>query len=124
VEAMKTWIGCILLAVSTFVGAALFSALRVVLYKTLSEQPNMAPEMFIVFSPVLAAPIVFVVVIVHALFAKKFEFKGTWQWIGSGLAYSTLLLGLISPWLLIVPLAINPITILLVRRATRGKPND
>lgn len=121
---MKTWIGCILLAVSTFVGAAMFSALRVVLYKALGEQPNMAPEMFIVFSPVLAAPIAIVVVLIHALFLKKFEFERAWQWVGSGVAYSTLLLGLISPWLLIVPLALNPITILLVQRATRGRSDD
>ena len=121
---MKTWIGCILLAVSIFVGSAMFSALRMVLYKALGEQPNMAPEMFIVFSPVLAAPIVIIAVLVHALFAKKFEFEGAWKWIGSGVAYSTLLLGLISPWLLIVPLTVNPITILLVRRATREKSSE
>ena len=118
---MKTWTGCVLLVIATFVGAAAFSAVRMFLYKAEGLQPNMAPEMFVIFSPVLALPIALVAVLIHAIFAGRFAFSKPWQWLGAGIAYSALLLGLISPWLLIIPLALNPITLRFVQGVSRRK---
>jgi hypothetical protein len=113
---MKAWIGCVILATSVFVGSALFSALRVVLYKLAGTETNMAPEMFVIFSPVLALPVAVVAVLIHAVFAKTFAFSSGWSWLLAGLAYSSLLLGLISPWLLLIPLVANPVTNLILLR--------
>jgi hypothetical protein len=116
---MTTLRGCALLAIATFVGAAMFSVLDVLKYKALGLQPNMAPEMFVVFSPIIALPIVIIAVLIHSIFARQFGFTKAWHWMAAGLAYSSVLLGFINPWLLLIPLAVNPITIHLARRASR-----
>lgn len=109
-RAMKIWIGCIYLVVAVFVGAAGFSALRTWYYIYNGFQPNMAPQMFIIFSPVLAMPIAILALLIHSIFSRFFKFDAYWQWTLAGLSYSVVLLGLITPWLLLIPLLLNPIT--------------
>ena len=116
---MKTWTGCVLLVVATFLGAALFSAIRTALYHAEGLHSNMAPEMFIVFSPVLALPIAVVAVLIHSVFANRFRYSNAWQWFFSGIAYSSLLIGLINPWLLVIPLMVNPITLRIILKNHR-----
>ena len=115
---MKTWEGCALMVVAIFVGSALFSGLDTIVYKVKGLQPNMAPEMFIIFSPVLALPIALGAVLLHAIFAKFFGFSRWSQWCWAGIAYASVLLGLISPWLLLIPLILNPLTLRLVKGAS------
>ena len=112
---MRTWTGPVLLVIATFLGSAAFSAIRMFIYKAEGLQPNMAPEMFIVFSPVLALPIALIGVLIHIVFARRFGFSRPWQWFAAGVAYSTLVLGLINPWLLVVPLVLNPVTLRLFK---------
>lgn len=111
--------GILWLALGTFLGSALCSALRTLTYHSEGRQPNMAPELFIVFSPILALPIVLLAGIVHVLAHRYFGYRHGWQWALAGAMYSSIMLGLISPWLLLVPLVVNPI----VLRAMRGRPN-
>jgi len=70
--------------------------------------------MFVVFSPVLAAPIAVIAFLVHVIFANYFKFDTYWKWFLSGISYASLVLGLIDPWLLLIPLVVNPIVITVV----------
>jgi len=88
------------------------------MYNAAGLQPNMAAEMFILVSPLLAAPIAVVAVMVHSWYAGYFGFRSGWQWAYAGLSYSSILLGLISPGLLLVPLLANPITLKFLRKLT------
>ena len=112
---MKILKGCAILTVSIFVGAAFFSAVRTMMYNAAGLQPNMGAEMFILFSPLLGAPIAIVAVIIHSWFAGFFRFSSGWQWAYAGASYSSILLGLISPGLLLIPLLANPITLKFLR---------
>jgi hypothetical protein len=106
---MKTWAGCICLVVAVFMGAAVFSGLRTWYYIHSGLTPNMAPQMFIIFSPVLAAPISFLALLIHIIFRRFFQLDAYWKWFLAGISYSSVLLGLITPWLFLIPLIFNPI---------------
>ena len=84
-------------------------------YEIAGAQPNMGPEMFLVFSPIVAAPVAALAAAAHLIFARFFAFRSGWQWASAGTMYSMVLLGLISPWLLLGPILVNPITLRLAR---------
>lgn len=117
---MKSWLGYIWLVVAIFLGSAAFSGLRTLNYIYKGLQPNMAPQMFILFSPVLAAPVALVTLLIHIVFYRYFKFDSFWKWFLPGISYSSLLLGLISPWLLIIPLVLNPISLKLIVNARKA----
>ena len=106
---MSRIIGVIWLAAGAVAGSAVWSALRTLMYVVEGRQPNMGPELFILFSPVLALPIAIGAGILHLIMHRYFAYRHWWQWMLAGAMYSSVLLGLISPWLLLVPLVINPI---------------
>jgi len=106
----KTW-GLIWMTLSVFVGAVIFSSLRTLQYILNDYHPNIAPGMFIILSPVLALPIALVAIMLNAIFARYLLLDAYWKWVLSGVAYSSILLGLISPWLLLIPLLLNPFSI-------------
>ena len=116
---MNKWLGGGCLIAAVFLGSALFSGIRVYYYIYMGFQPNMGPGMFVVFSPVLAAPIAVIAFLVHVIFANYFKFDTCWKWFLSGISYASLLLGLIDPWLLLIPLVFNPIVITVERRILR-----
>jgi hypothetical protein len=99
------------MAAGAVIGSALWSALRTLVYIIEGRQPNMGPELFILFSPVLAVPIVIAAGIIHVAMTRYFAYQRWWQWALAGVMYSSILLGLISPWLLLVPLVFNPIVL-------------
>ena len=113
---MKNFYGFILMILGIFIGAAFFSSLRTSYYIYYGIKPNMAPQIFIVFSPVLAIIISIFVSIVHIILKNYLVFDKYWKWFLSGVSYSSVLLGLISPWLLIIPVFINPISAKLIIR--------
>jgi hypothetical protein len=108
---MSRMIGILWIAVGAVTGSAVWSALRTLTYILEGRQPNMGPELFILFSPVLALPIVITAGILHFIMHRYFAYRHWWQWALAGVMYSSVLLGLISPWLLLVPVAINPIVL-------------
>lgn len=108
---MNKWLGGGCLVAAVFVGSAIFSGVRTYLYIYKGLQPNMAPQMFVIFSPILAAPIAVIALAAHIAFANYFRFDTYWKWLLSGISYSSILLVLISPWLLLIPLIFNPIVL-------------
>lgn len=98
-----------------FLGAAFFSACRTLYYIVLGLEPNIAPQMFIVFSPILALPIAVAAAIVHGIIGILTYDRGL-KWFFAGISYSSILLGLITPWLLLVFVFLNPISILVYSR--------
>ncbi len=111
VEKLSRTLGFLGIALGAIVGSAVWSALRTWTYILEGRQPNMGPELFVLFSPVLAIPIALAAGIGHVLAHKYFAYRHWWQWVVAGLMYSTVLLGLVSPWLLLIPAVINPITL-------------
>jgi hypothetical protein len=89
-----------------FVGAIGCPILRVIQYKLNDWQPNMAPEMFVIFAPVLALPIALFAPAAHFAMRATYGYQRDSYWFLAGIAYSTVFLLLITPWLLpIVALA-------------------
>jgi hypothetical protein len=113
---MKNWKGYLLLALGVVGGTILVGVIRLIAYKAANVQPNMAPEIYFVFAPVLAMPILVGSIIVHVLFSKYFDYKTGSAWFFSGLSYASFLLYLISDLLLIVPILTNPALVLFLRR--------
>jgi len=67
--------------------------------------PRMGPEVFLLFAPILAAPIALVALAIHFVARGRFAIRSDGELVLAGLPYSAMLLGLISPWLLaLVPL--------------------
>jgi hypothetical protein len=83
-----------------FAGTVFWSVLRLMQYKILALQPNMAPEMFVLFAPVLAVPIALISLAVHIFIRKSFSYPTYALWFVAGVCYSSIFLLLISPWLL------------------------
>ena len=113
------WLGGGCLVAAVFLGSALFSGIRTYIYIYQGLQPHMGPGMFVIASPILAAPIALIAFVAHLTFANFFKFDRYWKWFLSGISYSSILLGLIDPWLLLIPLIFNPIVLTL--RAKRVK---
>ena len=75
------------------------------------RQPNMGSELFMLFSPVVAPPIVIMAAIVHLLAHKYLAYRYWWQWVSAGVAYSGVLLELVSPWLLLLVAIFAPLIV-------------
>jgi len=116
---VNKWLGGGCLIAAVFLGSALFSGIRVYYYIYMGFQPNMGPEILVIMSPILAAPIAVIAFLVHVIFANYFKFDTCWKWFLSGISYASLFLGLIDPWLLLIPLVFNPIVITVERRILR-----
>lgn len=116
---MQQWRGIVAMIAGIFVGAAGFSAIRTIYYIAQGAQPNIAPQMFIVFSPILAFPITVAAVVLHAIFNKFLTFDRYWKWFLAGISYSSIVLGLISPWLLFIFVILNPVVIKLSQRHSK-----
>lgn len=112
---MKAWVGCLWLVLAVFIGGALFSGVRTLYYIVAELHPNIGPQMFIAVSPILSAPIALIATLVHVLFRSEFGYDAYWKWFIAGISYSSILLGLISPWLLLIPIALNPVTAKVIR---------
>ena len=116
---MSRMMGVLWIAIGVIAGSALWSALRTLQYVIEGRQPDMGPGLFILFSPILALPIVIVAGALHLIMRRYFAYLYWWQWALAGAMYSSVLLGLISPWLLVFPLFVNPI----VLRALFNRPS-
>jgi len=98
-----------LVALAAAASAVAFSILRTLYYSWAGLRPEMSPMMFIVFSPILA--------LTFAALAVVIEFGLSLIWTRAlnarplfiGASYSTVLLGLIQPWLLVACVLANPI---------------
>jgi hypothetical protein len=112
---MTIFRGCSYLSIGAISGALLWSVLRVIQYKVEDLRPNMAPEIFVIIAPVLAIPLAVVACLLHAYFSRWFAYSRGWHWFAAGIAYSTVFLGLVDPWLLLVPLIANPVVVRFVK---------
>lgn len=118
---MRTPLGCLVLIITVFVSTTIFSALRTVSYNLAGIQPNMAPEMFIIFAPIVAAPVALAAALIHVVFRKFFAYKKMIEWAGAGFWYGSLFVGLISPILLLIPALLNPFVFAMLRRKKAQK---
>jgi tellurite resistance protein TehA-like permease len=105
---------CIMIS-GVFIGAVLFSSMRVWFYIYQGIQPNMAPQMFILFSPIMGVLISVPAILLQVVFRKIINFNSYWKWFLAGLSYSSVLLGLITPWLLAVFILLNPLSLKLLK---------
>jgi hypothetical protein len=104
------------LVLGVFIGTLCCAVLRVLQYKIRGWEPNMAPEMFILFAPVLACPVAVVALIAHFTFRSTFVYATSSQWLVAGLCYSSVFLLLITPWLFLVVILLNVFTLKKLRR--------
>lgn len=81
----------------------------------------MAPEMFIIFAPIIAAPVALAAALIHVVFRKFFSYKKIIEWVGAGFWYGSLFVGLISPVLLLIPALFNPFVFAMLRRKRAHK---
>jgi len=89
-------------------GVILLSIARTVYYLWVELKPEMSPMMFIIFSPVLAIFFSIIAIIIESIISVIWPRSLFSQPITIGASYSSVLLGLIHPWLLIICLIINP----------------
>lgn len=120
-DSNKTMAGLVLMLGAVLAGCIAFSALRTLTYYWEGRTPNMGPEMFILLSPVLAAPIMGIAGMVHVVFFSFFGYEKYRAWFLAGISWSSVLLGLIEPWLLYPVAAVNPITVGLFFWLRRGE---
>jgi len=115
---MKTWRGALVLIIGVFLGALAFSALSAsyYMYSGLYLEMEMGPQMFVVFSPILAMPIVIIALLIHILLSSYFNFDRYWKWFLSGISYASVFLSIISLWFLIIPFFLNPFSIKLIAK--------
>jgi hypothetical protein len=115
---MKTWRGAFVLVIGLILGAIAFSAVSAsyYMYSGLYREMEMGPQMFVVFSPILAMPIVIIALLIHIPLSRYFNFDRYWKWFLAGVSYSSVFLGIISVWLLIVPIILNPFSLKLLTR--------
>lgn len=95
-----SWVSLLLIWVGILIGAVMCAAVRIMQYNFLGTHPNMAPEMFMVFAPILALPLLIVSIIVHALFHRKTKSAISFNWLLVGGCYSVIFLLLVSFWFL------------------------
>jgi len=115
------WVGCTILALAVLIGVVVVSAFRMAIYKTTGTQPNMGPEMFLVFAPVVAVPIAAAGLLLHVVARRWFSFHSAWQWAAAGFTYSLVSLVLIDAWLVLpAAMAICLLVIRLRRRTPQG----
>lgn len=98
-----------MLAIGVFVGAAASSGLRTMIYVLGDRQPDMGPQLFILFSPILGAPIAGIALALHLAARKWFAYDRYWKWFAAGCGWGAILLVLVTPWLgLTAALLVNP----------------
>ncbi len=99
-------------------GAIAFSAVSAwyYMYSGLYREMEMGPQMFVVFSPILATPIVIIALLIHIPLSRYFNFDRYWKWFLAGISYSSVFLAIISLWLLMVPIVLNPFSLKFIAR--------
>lgn len=117
---MKTWKGLVILVASVFFGVLLWSTIRMLMYKIAGLQPNMGPELFVLFAPLVAAPIALVALVIHLLLLKFFSYRTALPWFLSGVSYSSFVLGEIHEWLLLIPILTTPLLIVGLRKLRKA----
>jgi hypothetical protein len=113
---MVLWKNCAILTLGVFIGSAIFSAIRTEYYLYNKIQTEVGPQMFVAVSPILAVPIVIIALVIHIPLRNYFKFNVSWKWFLSGISYASILLGLISPWMLIIPIVLNPFSLKLISK--------
>jgi hypothetical protein len=99
-------------SVGMILGTLLLSLVRSGYYLVADVRTEMSPMMFVVFAPVVAAillvPTLLAELLICHFWQRPLNFR---QAIMIGSSYPVFLLGLIEPWLLVLVLAINSITL-------------
>jgi hypothetical protein len=99
-------------AIGVIFGAILLSTARAGYYILNDIRAEMSPMMFIVFSPVVAVILLAVAFVIELCLSLLWWRPHLFlQAVMLGGSYTLVLLGLITPWLLLLMLAINPITL-------------
>jgi hypothetical protein len=115
---VRTWRGVLVLIIGVYLGALAFTALSswYYMYSGLYLEMEMGPQMFVVFSPILATPIVIIVLLIHIPMSRYFNYDRYWKWFLAGISYSSVFLAIISLWLLMVPIVLNPFSLKFIAR--------
>ena len=100
-----------LVALGAAISAIAFTVMRVVYYLWMDFRPEMSPMMFLLFSPLIALlfSVLSVLFEVFLFFLMPRTYKESPFVVGS--SYSAILLGLINPWLFIVFVIFNPLSL-------------
>lgn len=103
--------GLLLMSVALTCSAAVVFSLHVASDEFFGVQREMRSAVGLFFVPILALPLVLITSFVHLAAKTWFDYKTWREWISAGVLYALLFLVFVSPWLLVVPLVVNPISL-------------
>src|SRR5262245_50738927 len=106
---MSNWVGALWLMFGGICGAEIVAVLRVFYYHALELRPNIAPEMGLLYFPLLAVPLLLIVATLHVFLRVFFDYRSRLNWFLAGVWHAMLLLCLIDNRLLALSLLLNPI---------------
>ncbi len=65
----------------------------------------------LLFVPILVMPLALVVCFIHVIASGWFKYTAWRDWVGAGLLYSLLFIVFTSPWLVLLPLFVNVVSV-------------
>jgi hypothetical protein len=107
--------GLALLSLTLIFSATVLTYVDVVI--SLNQAPgNMHPGIAFVMLPFLLTPLLLIVCATHLVLSKFFHYKNSYEWACAGFLYSLVFLFFLWPWLIIIPVILNPFSARLFRK--------
>ena len=103
--------GLFVMFCSLLTGALFIFGVHVVVDELSGVQREMRSAVGLLFVPVLALPLAIVACLIHAVARRWFKYASWRDWVGAGFLHALLFVVFTSPWLLVLPLFINVVTL-------------
>jgi len=92
-------------------GSEVSAVARVIYYEQYGLMPNIGPQIGYIMYPILVTPISIFAIIIQIIFHKFFAYQSYFQWGLAGLSWGLIFLVLVTPWLAILFLVFNPVSL-------------
>jgi hypothetical protein len=108
--------GLLVMGLALLVGSFVWIGIDVLL-RSFPPYGEMHPAIGLFFVPILCAPIFLITSLLHIVLRRFFGYDQWIQWLVAGAMYSLVMLLIVGGWwMLLVPAAVNPITLRLLER--------
>jgi hypothetical protein len=102
--------GLVILSLTLILSATALTCIDVVI--RLHQAPgNMHPGIAFVMLPFLLTPLLLIICAIHLVLSKFFHYKNSYEWACAGFLYSLVFLFFLWPWLIVIPVILNPFSV-------------
>jgi hypothetical protein len=112
---ISTLRGLVILSLTLIFSATVLTCVDVAI--RLNREPgNMHPSIAFVMLPFLLVPLLLVVCAIHVVLRNFFRYETSRDWAFAGILYALFFLFFLWPWLIIIPVILNPFSVRLIRK--------